>query len=339
MGAIHHKLSNHLRKIKAIHMKCKPITIRITYIPVLIAVAALFSCNRDVMKHDATGVFEADEVIVSAELGGKILSFYAEEGDTLSKGRTAAVIDATNLTLQKEQVEASMNALKEKTNDVQPQIRLLEEQIIVQQSQLATLEKEKVRFEKLVKADAATPKQLDDIEAQLDLVRKQVNVTHQQIAVQKSQVGTQNRSVLSEERPLQKRVAQLEDQVLRSNVINPVGGTVLITYVHAGEVTGAGKPLYKIADLSYVLLRAYITGQQLPQVKLGQQVSVLVDDGAKTYKTYSGTITWISDKAEFTPKTIQTKEERANLVYAMKIKVPNDGYLKIGMYGEVLFKK
>jgi HlyD family secretion protein len=320
-------------------MKCKPITIRITYIPVLIAVAAFFSCNSNEMKHDATGVFEADEVIVSAELGGKILSFYAEEGDTLSKGRTAAVIDATNLTLQKEQVEASINALKEKTNDVQPQIRLLEEQILVQQSQLATLEKEKVRFEKLVKADAATPKQLDDIEAQLDLVQKQVNVTQQQIAVQKNQVGTQNRSVLSEEKPLQKRVAQLEDQVLRSNVINPVGGTVLITYVHPGEVTGAGKPLYKIADLSYVLLRAYITGQQLPQVKLGQQVSVLVDDGAKTYKTYSGTITWISDKAEFTPKTIQTKEERANLVYAMKIKVPNDGYLKIGMYGEVLFKK
>jgi HlyD family secretion protein len=320
-------------------MKCKHITMGKNYIPVLIATAVLFSCNGNDMKHDATGVFEADEVIVSAEVGGKILSFYAEEGDTLSKGRTAAVIDATNLNLQKEQVEASINALKEKTNDVQPQIRLLEEQILVQQSQLATLEKEKIRFEKLVKADAATPKQLDDIGAQLDLVQKQVNVTQQQIAVQKSQVGTQNRSVLSEKEPLQKRVAQLEDQVSRSNVINPVGGTVLITYVHAGEVTGAGKPLYKIADLSYVLLRAYITGQQLPQVKLGQQVNVLVDDGAKTYKTYLGTITWISDKAEFTPKTIQTKEERANLVYAMKIKVPNDGYLKIGMYGEVLFKK
>jgi HlyD family secretion protein len=320
-------------------MKCKHITMGKNYIPVLIATAVLFSCNGNDMKHDATGVFEADEVIVSAEVGGKILSFYAEEGDTLSKGRTAAVIDATNLNLQKEQVEASINALKEKTNDVQPQIRLLEEQILVQQSQLATLEKEKIRFEKLVKADAATPKQLDDIGAQLDLVQKQVNVTQQQIAVQKSQVGTQNRSVLSEKEPLQKRVAQLEDQVSRSNVINPVGGTVLITYVHAGEVTGAGKPLYKIADLSYVLLRAYITGQQLPQVKLGQQVNVLVDDGAKTYKTYLGTITWISDKAEFTPKTIQTKEERANLVYAMKIKVPNDGYLKIGMYGEVFFKK
>lgn len=309
------------------------------YIPVLMTIAALYSCNGNDMKHDATGVFEADEIIVSAELGGKILSFNAEEGDTLSSGSIAAVIDATNLNLQKEQVEASIKALREKTNDVEPQIRLLEEQILVQQSQLATLEKEKVRFEKLVKADAATPKQLDDIEAQLDLVRKQVNVTQRQIAVQRSQVGTQNRSVLSEEKPLQKRAAQLEDQVSRSNVINPVGGTVLITYVHAGEVTGPGKPLYKIADLSYVLLRAYITGQQLSQVKLGQQVSVLVDDGAKTYKTYSGTITWISEKAEFTPKTIQTKEERANLVYALKIKVPNDGYLKIGMYGEVLFKK
>jgi HlyD family secretion protein len=320
-------------------MKGKNIIMYKNYIPVLLAVAALFSCNGNDMKHDATGVFEADEVIVSAEVGGKILSFYAEEGDTLSKGRTAAVIDATNLNLQKEQVEASIKALKEKTNDVQPQIRLLEEQIHVQQSQIATLEKEKARFENLVKADAATPKQLDDIQGQLDVVRKQLIVTQQQIEVQRSQVGTQNRSVLSEKEPLQKRVAQLEDQMSRSNVINPVSGTVLTNYVHAGEITGAGKPLYKIADLSYVLLRAYITGQQLPQIKLGQQVNVLVDDGAKTYKTYSGNITWISDKAEFTPKTIQTKEERANLVYAIKIKVPNDGYLKIGMYGEVLFKK
>lgn len=308
-----------------------------TYI--LMAVAILMSCNNNDMKHDATGVFEADEVIISAEVGGKILEFYAEEGDTLSKGRIAAVIDATNLSLQKEQVEASIQALKEKTNDVQPQIRLLEEQIRVQQSQLATLEKEKARFENLVKADAATPKQLDDIQAQLDVIRKQINVTQQQIAVQRSQVGTQNRSVLSEKEPLQKRVAQLDDQLSRSNVINPLSGTVLTKYVHAGEITGPGKPLYKIADLSYVLLRAYITGQQLPAIKLGQQVTVLIDDGAKNFKTYSGSITWISDKAEFTPKTIQTKEERANLVYAIKIKVPNDGYLKIGMYGEVLFKK
>ena len=318
-------------------MKVKHILMRNTFITVIMAI--LFSCNGNDMKHDATGVFEADEVIVSAEVGGKILAFYAEEGDTLSKGRTAAVIDATNLTLQKEQVEASINALREKTNDVQPQVILLEEQIKVQQSQQATLEKEKLRFENLVKADAATPKQLDDIQAQLDVIRKQITVTQRQIDVQRSQVGTQNRSVLSEKEPLQKRVAQLEDQLSRSNVINPVGGTVLTKYVHAGEVTAAGKPLYKIADLSYVLLRAYISGQQLPQVKLGQQVTVLVDDGAKKFKSYTGSITWISDKAEFTPKTIQTKEERANLVYAMKIKVPNDGYLKIGMYGEVLFKK
>jgi HlyD family secretion protein len=320
-------------------MKFTYILMRNKFLPVLMAITFLMSCNNNDMKHDATGVFEADEVIVSAEVGGKILAFYAEEGDTLSKGRTAAVIDATNLSLQKEQVEASINALKEKTNDVQPQIRLLEEQIRVQQSQLATLKKEKVRFENLVKADAATPKQLDDIEAQLDVIYKQINVTQRQIDVQRSQVGTQNRSVMSEKEPLQKRVAQLEDQLSRTNVINPVGGTVLTKYVHAGEITGPGKPLYKIADLSYVLLRAYITGQQLPEIKLGQQVSVLIDEGAKNYKTYAGAITWISDKAEFTPKTIQTKEERANLVYAIKIKVPNDGYLKIGMYGEVLFKK
>jgi HlyD family secretion protein len=140
---------------------------------------------------------------------------------------------------------------------------------------------------------------------------------------------------LSEADPLKKRVAQLQDQVQRANIINPVSGTVITKYAEQGEITAAGKALYKIADLSSLNLRAYITGTQLSQVKLGQTVKVLIDDGAKKYKEYNGSITWISDKAEFTPKTIQTKEERANLVYAIKVKVKNDGYLKIGMYGEV----
>jgi HlyD family secretion protein len=156
--------------------------------------------------------------------------------------------------------------------------------------------------------------------------------------VQRNLVGTQNRSVLSEAQPLQKRVAQLEDQVRRGSVENPLSGTVLTTYVHQGELATPGKPLYKIADLSTLTLRAYISGEQLPQVRLGQQVQVRVDDGASSYKNYTGRIAWVSDKAEFTPKTIQTKEERANLVYATKILVKNDGYLKIGMYGEVIFQ-
>ena len=254
----------------------------------------------------------------------------------LSKGIIAAVIDASNLELQKEQVEASINSLKEKTSDVAPQIKLLQEQITVQQAQLTSWEREKTRTENLIKEDAATPKQLDDINTQIDVLKKQIAVTTQQIKVQQNNTSTQNRSILSEQPPLQKRVAQIQDQLQRSNVINPINGTVLTKYAEAGEVTAAGKALYKIADLSTLKLRAYITGDQLSQVKLNQPVKVLIDNGAKDYKTYSGYISWISDKAEFTPKTIQTKDERANLVYAIKINVKNDGYLKIGMYGEVI---
>jgi HlyD family secretion protein len=201
-----------------------------------------------------------------------------------------------------------------------------------------TLLRERKRTENLLRQDAATGKQLDDINSQIDLLKRQMDVTQQQINVQRSNVSTQNRSILSEGKPLQKRVEQLNDQLERANIINPVSGTVLTKYAQAGEMTSAGKALYKIADMSEMILRAYISGGQLSQVKLGQPVKVLVDDGDDKYKEYTGTITWISDKAEFTPKTIQTKEERANLVYATRIKVKNDGYLKIGMYGEVQFK-
>lgn len=306
---------------------------RIFYLLSVISVMA--SCKGSENIPDASGTFEADEVIVSSELAGRILSLTLKEGDTLSKGTVAAVIDASNLELQKEQVEASIGALKEKTTNVAPQVKLLQEQITVQQSQLSTWEREKARTENLIKADAATPKQLDDINAQIDVLKKQMAVTNQQINVQLNNTSTQNRSILSEQPSLQKRVAQLQDQLQRSNVINPISGTVLTKYAQQGEITAPGKALFKIADLSTIKLRAYITGAQLPQVKLQQPVKVLIDNGAKEYKTYTGTISWISDKAEFTPKTIQTKDERANLVYAIKIDVKNDGYLKIGMYGEV----
>jgi HlyD family secretion protein len=220
---------------------------------------------------------------------------------------------------------------------VEPQIKLLHDQLNVQQSQLDNLLHEKTRTENLVRQDAATGKQLDDINAQIDMLRKQMQVTQQQINVQRNNTGTQNRGILSQGKSLQKKVEQLDDQLNKANIKNPINGTVITKYAEVGEMTAAGKALYKIADLSTITLRAYITGTQLPQIKLGQAVKVLVDD-EKKYKELPGTITWISDKAEFTPKTIQTKEERANLVYAVKIKVKNDGYLKIGMYGEVKFK-
>ena len=295
----------------------------------------LAGCNGNGNSFDASGTFEAEETIVSSELSGKITSLNVEEGALLAKDSTIGTVDATNITLQQEQVEASINALSQKTSDVTPQIQLLQNQLAVQQSQLDNMLHEKNRIENLIKADAATGKQLDDINAQIDVVKKSMSVTQQQINVQKNNIATQNRSILSEAEPLRKRIAQLKDQEQRANIINPVSGTVLTKYAETGEITSAGKALYKIADLSSLNLRAYITGVQLPLIKLNQTVKVMIDQGEKKYKEYSGTIIWISDKAEFTPKTIQTKEERANLVYAIKVKVKNDGYLKIGMYGEV----
>lgn len=303
----------------------------------LMAVVAT-ACNNSEKEFDATGTFEATEVIVSSELGGRIVTLNVNEGDTISANRIVGTVDAVGIELQKEQVEASIGSLNDKTADVGPQVALLQNQLAVQQSQLNNLLHEQKRFENLLKQDAATAKQLDDINAQIDVVRKQMLVTQQQIAVQRNAVSTQNRSILSETKPLQKRVAQLNDQLKRADIVNPINGTVLTKYAEAGELTNTGKALYKIADLRVMKLRAYVTGDQLSQIKLGQNLKVMVDDGKKKYRELPGTITWISDKAEFTPKTIQTKEERANLVYAIKINVQNDGYLKVGMYGEVLFK-
>ena len=293
------------------------------------------ACGNKKEVYDASGSFEADEVVVSSELGGQLIQLNVEEGDTLNKGQIVGVVDSTNLTLQKEQVKATIASLSEKTNNVQPQIELLQKQLQVQQSQLTNLLHEKERTERLIKADAATGKQLDDINSQIDVLHKQMQVTRQQIDVQRNNAGTQNRSILSEAGPLQKQAAQVQQQISKTKIVNPIDGTVITKYAQQGEITAPGKALYKIADLSYLNLRAYVTGAQLSQIKLGQQVKVLIDDGAKKYRTYTGTVIWISNKAEFTPKTIQTKEERANLVYATKIKVKNDGYLKLGMYGEV----
>ena len=308
------------------------------HIGALLFLLIQLGCKNGKNNSDASGVFEAEEVIVSSELPGKILEFNVNEGDVLQAGKTVAIIDATNLRLQKEQVEASIGSLNDKVVDVRPQIKVLEEQLEVQKTQLAALEKEKTRYTNLVKDQAATQKQLDEVTAQYDQVLRQMEVTRSQIAAQKTMTGTQNRTVMSEKNPLSLRVAQLEDQIERANVINPVSGTVLTKYAQQGEITSAGKALYKIAGLDTLRLQAYITGDQLASVKLNQQVAVSVDDGKGGFRSYQGKITWISDKAEFTPKTIQTKEERANLVYAIKIDVKNDGFLKLGMYGEVKFQ-
>ncbi len=315
-----------------------------------ISLIALVSCNSGKAKYDASGTFEADEIIVSAEATGKILQLDFEEGDTLAKNDAVGSIDVLGLELQKGQIEASLRAIGQKTNDAEPQVAILKAQsktqkaqIEVLQQQIEVAEKERVRLGKLVKADAATPKQLDDAIGQIAVLQKQLNtakeqlgVLEQQIASTRASVNLQNRGILSEKPGIQKRVEQVNDQIARGQIKNPAAGIVLAKYAMAGEFATLGKPLYKIADMSEMTLRAYITGAQLSSVKTGQNVKVLVDDGPDKLKELPGTVTWISNKAEFTPKTIQTKDERANLVYALKIKVKNDGTLKIGMYGEVL---
>jgi HlyD family secretion protein len=295
------------------------------------------SCLHKDEAYDGSGNFEADEVIVAAQQNGQLLSFIAKEGDTLSRGAIVGQIDVSTAELQKQEVQASIHALYERTTSPKPELELIQKQLAVQQSTLAQQIHERTRTENLVKADAATQKQLDDINAGIDQLQKQILVTNQQLAVEESTIANQNRNVLSQRSPLQKSAAQYEDQIQKGVIINPVRGTVLTKYALQGEMATIGKALYKIANLDTLFLRAYITGSQLPEIKLGQRVRVRIDAGNKNFKQYEGTLSWISDKSEFTPKTIQTQDERANLVYAIKIRVGNDGFLKIGMYGEIKF--
>jgi HlyD family secretion protein len=306
---------------------------------VIVGVGLISSCSQNKLKADASGVFESVEVIVSAEENGKILSFSILEGDTLHEGAIIGNIDMSNTILQRKQVQATIQSLKEKTTNPQPEIELVRKQIAVQQSELSQQFREKTRTENLLKGDAATQKQLDDINSQIDQLQKQIAVSEQQIALDRSNVSTLNSTVFSEQDPLEKSVAQMQDIINKGQIVNPISGTVLTKYAQEGEMTTTGKALYKIANLDTLILRAFITGSQLTAIKLSQTVQVFIDDGTKNYKEYPGQVSWISDKSEFTPKTIQTKEERANLVYAVKIRVKNDGYLKIGMYGEVKFQK
>lgn len=290
----------------------------------LIAGLTLGACNNGENQYDATGNFEADEIIVSSESSGKILKLTLEEGQTIKKGAKIGFVDTLQLYLKKKQLLSSVRAVLARQPDASSQLATIQEQMV-------TAKKEKERFEKLLKDDAATQKQVDDLNAQLTLLQKQYNALQ-------SSLSTTIQSLRSEAVPLTIQVEQIEDQLKKSVITNPIDGTVLVKYAEQNEVTAPGKALYKIADLSSIILRAYISGNQLSQIKLNQKVNVLIDDLDEAAKTYEGEITWIADKAEFTPKTIQTKEERANLVYAIKIKVKNDGYLKIGMYGEVILK-
>lgn len=310
---------------------------RITFI-FLLGLQLIFSACQQKFKADASGVFEAEEIIVSAEQTGKLLRFPIHEGDTLAKNAIVGQIDVSNDQLRKAQIEASIDALSQKTGDASPQVQVVKRQLEVQQAQLEQQLREKKRLENLVRDNAVAQKQLDDINAAIEQTRRQIDVTNQQINLYLNNTNLQNRGILSEKMPLEKSAAQAQNQIDKGRIVNPQGGTVITKYAYEGEMTALGKALYKIADVDTLTLRAYVSGQQLPKIKLGQPVNVLVDNGEGGFRTYSGKLYWVAAKAEFTPKTIQTKDERANLVYAVKISVPNDGLLKIGMYAEVKFQ-
>lgn len=292
----------------------------------LCSLLALFSaCGNGAPKYDATGTFETTEVLVSAEASGRLLYFDIEEGMLLKAGEEVGVVDTVQFYLKKLQLEASIKSVEEQRPDILKQVAATKEQI-------SAAGRERNRVANLLKVGAANQKQLDDAEDQLEVLRKQLvaqnstlSNSHQSLTWQSSSIGIQ--------------VAQVEDQLKKCHITSPITGTVLAKYAEAGELTAMGTPLFKVADTEQMYLRAYITSEQLSQVKLRQKVTVFSDYGTDEHKPYPGVVTWISDTSEFTPKTILTKNERANLVYAVKIAVHNDGLLKIGMYGGVEFNK
>lgn len=283
---------------------------------------SLWGCQES-ETYDASGSFEAEETIISSQAGGVLKEFKIEEGDQLDQGQWIGYVDSVQLYLKKLQLESQVVAL----NGRKPNISL---QLAALQEELKAAEKDEKRITGLVKAQAATAKQLDDIKAKVEVIRAQIDA-------QKSNLDITTTGITNDASPLEIQIAQIEDQIEKSKIINPVQGTVLVKYAEENEMTAVGKPLYKIANLQTIILRVYISGDQLSQVKIGQEVTVHTDNGEGGFDQAKGKVTWINDKAEFTPKTIQTKEERANMVYAMKIEVPNDGKYKIGMYGEVSF--
>ena len=282
----------------------------------------LAACNRGDGDFDATGTFEATEILVSSEANGKIMELNIEEGDRLDAGALVGYVDSTQLYLKKMQLSAGLRSVDIRKPDIRKQIAALEQQI-------ATARTEQQRMENLVKAKAG--KQVDDIVNNIKYLQKQLDAQYSTLNKTTGGADAEAEGILYQ-------IMQLDDQLQKSRIVNPQAGTVLVKYAEPGEVTAAGKPLYKIADTDLLYLRAYITSDQLSTLKQGQTVRVFADYGENDRREYPGTITWISDKSEFTPKGIQTKDERANLVYAIKIAVKNDGYLKIGQYGETVFE-
>ena len=285
----------------------------------------LGACTSQEEQYDASGIFETTEVIVSAKGTGELQSFQVEEGQAVRQGEVLGWIDTLQLSLKDRQLAASLLATESKRLDEKRQVAHLRQQI-------ENLQREKERFTTLLNAKATTAKQVDDIDYQIKVLQNQLVATQEQINSSNSSLSRQSESI-------QAQRAQMEDQIRNAMISSPITGTVLTKYAEQGEFAVPGKALFKVADVSQMKLRAYITADQLTQLQIGQAVVVYADRGITDRKRYAGRVVWIADKAEFTPKTIQTRNERANLVYAVKIAVENDGFIKRGMYGEVRFEE
>lgn len=333
----------------------------------LLAIGALMvaSCGKDKQDYDATGTFEATEITVSAESAGQLKTFNISEGQVLNNGVTVGQIDARQLTLKrnqlatnneqlaathgqldanKRQLAANKQATSSRQLDLKKQVAAIRQQIVNQQ-------RERQRFTELLKDGAVARKQVDDIDYQLQVLKKQLTATEEQIASQNAALADQNKGITAQmegidaqqavvnaqQAGVRSQQAQIDDQIAHTFIKSPITGTVLEKYAEAGEFVAVGKPLFKVANMKRMFIRAYITSEQLKNIKLGQKVKVMADYGKGQRKAYNGVITWISSRSEFTPKTIVTDDERADLVYAIKIQFQNDGYVKIGMYGEVKF--
>ncbi len=283
----------------------------------------LLGCQSEGALADAYGNFEAREVMISPQIGGPFLFLNIQEGQRLEENQLVGLVDTIPLHLQAAQIRAKMRAIRQKTAQSQPQIDIL-------LSQKANLEREQVRLKKLLEEEAAPSKQLDDINGQIEVIQKQIIST-------RDQIQTANRSILSELEPMEAQLQIIEDQIKRCRIINPTTGVVLQQLAEPEEMAAPGKPLYKLADLDRMILRAYVSGAHLPYLEIGQEVTVYVDESKNSNRRHTGIVRWVAEEAEFTPKIVQTKEERTNLVYAVKVEVPNDGSIKIGMPGELEF--
>lgn len=288
----------------------------IKIIAALFTLASLVSCNKSNEKADGYGNFEATEVTISSEANGKIEFLKLEEGDILESNAQVGLIDTTQLYFNKQQLIASKGTVFSKSKNVLSQTNVLKEQ-------LKTTLIEKKRIQNMFAENAATKRQVDEMDGKVNVLNEQIK-----------SVATQNAPIVNEVQAIEVQIEKINDQIRKSKIINPIKGTVLAKYVEPNEITSFGKPLYKIADISEMTLRVYVSETQLAQIKSGQKVIVKID-AENDMKSYDGTISWIASSAEFTPKIIQTKEERVNLVYAVKVKVKNDGSLKIGMPAEM----